>query len=106
MQTYGVRDVERLLRLSPATIRALVAARFVAPTREGNRLRFSFQDLTVFRTAQALLKARVPPRNLVRAMRALKRVADSGQFALDFGAPATKATATKAPAALPGVAAE
>lgn len=85
MTTYGVRDVERLLRLSRSVIRALVAARFVAPARERNRLRFSFQDLTVLRTAQALLRARVPERNVVRAMRAMKRVAESGQFALDFG---------------------
>src|SRR6185312_5579476 len=33
MQSYGVRDVERLLGVSRATVRALVDAGFVAPTR-------------------------------------------------------------------------
>lgn len=86
MQDYGVRDVERLLRLPQSTIRALVRAGFVTPTRGArNSLRFSFQDLVVLRTAQALAKARVPQRRIVRAMVAMRRVAESGQHALDFG---------------------
>ena len=58
---YGVRDVETLLRLSRSTIRSLIAAGFVTPTR-GPRgaWRFSFQDLIVLRTAQALVDANVP----------------------------------------------
>jgi tetratricopeptide (TPR) repeat protein len=104
MEGYGVRDVERLVRLSPATIRALVKAGLVAPARgPGQSLIFSFQDLTVFRTAQALLKARVPPRRLARAMKALRQVAESGQYALDFGneGPAPKVVASAASPVVP-----
>lgn len=74
MDDYGVGDVERLLRLSRATIRALVAAGFVSPTRgPGNSLRFSFQDLIVLRTAQGLAEANVPQRRITRAVRELRR---------------------------------
>jgi tetratricopeptide (TPR) repeat protein len=74
MHQYGVRDVERLLRLSRATIRALVAAGFVTPSRgRRNDWRFSFQDLIVLRTAQALVDARVPQRRITRSLRQLRR---------------------------------
>ena len=74
MRPYGVRDVERLLRLPRSTIRALIAAGFVAPER-GPRgaWRFSFQDLIVLRTAQALFDANVPQRRITRSMRELRR---------------------------------
>jgi len=42
-QHYGVRDVEKLLRLPRRTLRALVAAGFVTPTRGArNAWLFSF----------------------------------------------------------------
>ena len=74
MHPYGVRDVERLLRLPRSTIRSLIAAGFVAPER-GPRgaWRFSFQDLIVLRTAQALAEAKVPQRRITRSMRELRR---------------------------------
>ena len=74
MNSYGVRDVEKLLRLSRSTIRSLIAAGFVTPAR-GPRgaWRFSFQDLIVLRTAQALAHANVPPRRIMRSMRELRR---------------------------------
>ena len=74
MHSYGVRDVEKLLRLSRSTIRSLIAAGFVSPAR-GPRgaWRFSFQDLIVLRTAQALADANVPPRRIMRSMRELRR---------------------------------
>ena len=74
MNSYGVRDVERLLRLSRATIRALIEAGFVSPVRgPRNSYRFSFQDLIVLRTAQALVDARVPQRRITRSVRELRR---------------------------------
>jgi len=112
---YGVEDVERLLGLSRATVRALVASGFVAPERgPRNSLRFSFQDLITLRTAQALSKAEVTPRRITRSLRELRRHlptemplsglrigaegdrvvvkqgaarwnADSGQYLLEFG---------------------
>jgi tetratricopeptide (TPR) repeat protein len=74
MHSYGVRDVEKLLRLPRSTIRALVAAGFVSPGRgPGRTLRFSFQDLIVLRTAQALAQARVPAQRITRSLKALRR---------------------------------
>jgi tetratricopeptide (TPR) repeat protein len=74
MHQYGVRDVEKLLRLSRSTIRALIAAGFVSPAR-GPRSAwlFSFQDLIVLRTAQALADAKVPQRRITKSVRELRR---------------------------------
>jgi tetratricopeptide (TPR) repeat protein len=74
MHDYGVRDVERLLGLSRNTLRSLVKARFVLPTRgPRNSWRFSFQDLIVLRTAKALVAANVPQRRITRALKELRR---------------------------------
>jgi DNA-binding transcriptional MerR regulator len=74
MNAYGVSDVEKLLRLPRATIRAFVAAGFVSPERgPGNALRFSFQDLIVLRTAQALIDAKVPQRRITQSVKELRR---------------------------------
>jgi tetratricopeptide (TPR) repeat protein len=74
MHRYGVRDVEKLLHLPRSTIRALIAAGFVLPTR-GPRSAwlFSFQDLIVLRTAQALADAKVPQRRITKSVRELRR---------------------------------
>jgi tetratricopeptide (TPR) repeat protein len=74
VQQYGVREVEKLLRLPRSTIRALVGAGFVSPARgPRNAWRFSFQDLIALRTAQALVAASVPARRILRSLRALRR---------------------------------
>lgn len=74
MQRYGVREVEKLLQLPRSTIRSLVAAGFVAPSRgPRNAWRFSFQDLIALRTAQALVAARLPARRILQSLRALRR---------------------------------
>ena len=129
---YGIQDVERLLRLPRTAIRAFVAAGFVAPARGArNALRFSFQDLIVLRTAQALAAARVPQRRITRSLKELRRQlpgsmplsglaitavgdrvvvkegagrwqADSGQYLLGFeGDPASGALSVSAPETLP-----
>jgi tetratricopeptide (TPR) repeat protein len=73
MHQYGVRDVEKLLRLSRGAIRSLVAAGFVTPDRgPRNALLFSFRDLIVLRTAQALSSAKIPQRRILRALRELR----------------------------------
>lgn len=71
---YGARDVERLLGLPRSTVRALIQAGFVKPAR-GPRgaWQFSFQDLIVLRTAQALSAAGVPPRRITRSVKELRR---------------------------------
>ena len=74
MQRYGVRDVEKLLRLPRSTIRSMITAGFVKPTRgTRNEWLFSFQDLIVLRTAQALVAANVPGRRITRAVKELRR---------------------------------
>jgi tetratricopeptide (TPR) repeat protein len=74
MHQYGVRDVERLLRLPRSIVRSLVASGFVTPARgPRNAMLFSFQDLIVLRTAQELSAALVPRRRIVRALKELRR---------------------------------
>ena len=74
MRSYSVRDVERVLELSPATTRSLIRAGFVNPERGPRReYRFSFQDLIVLRTARALMQAKVPPKRIRRSLESLRR---------------------------------
>jgi tetratricopeptide (TPR) repeat protein len=73
MDTYSVRDVERVLRLPPSTIRGLIKAGFVEPARGARReYRFSFQDLIVLRAARALMDANVSRRKITRALKELR----------------------------------
>jgi tetratricopeptide (TPR) repeat protein len=74
VRAYSVRDVERVLQLSPATTRSLIRAGFVSPERGPRReYRFSFQDLIVLRTARALLQAKIPARRIHRSLESLRR---------------------------------
>lgn len=74
MQSYSVRDVERVLRLSRSTIRGLIDVGFVKPARGPRReYRFSFQDLIVLRTARALIQAKVPRRRIRRSLEDLRK---------------------------------
>jgi len=71
---YGVREVEKLLRLPLGTLRALVEAGFVSPARGPRRAwLFSFQDLIALKTAQALIDAHVPRPRIIRAVKELRR---------------------------------
>jgi len=74
MRSYSMRDVQRVLRLSPDTTRNLIKAGFVKPARGARReYRFSFQDLIVLRTARALIDAKVPARRIHRSLESLRR---------------------------------
>jgi tetratricopeptide (TPR) repeat protein len=74
MHQYSVRDVERLVNLPRGRIRSLVEAGFVSPTRgPRNAWLFSFQDLILLRTAQALAAAKVPRKRIIRSVAELKR---------------------------------
>ncbi|MGQ0546979.1 MAG: tetratricopeptide repeat protein [Betaproteobacteria bacterium] len=71
---YGVREVVKLLRMPRSTISSLVKAGFVSPARgPRNAWRFSFQDLIVLRTAQALAAAKVPRSRINRSVKELRR---------------------------------
>jgi len=74
MRSYSVRDVERVLRLSPDITRNLVKAGFVRPARGSRReYRFSFQDMIVLRTARALIDAKIPAQRIRRSLASLRR---------------------------------
>jgi tetratricopeptide (TPR) repeat protein len=74
MRSYSVRDVERVLRLSPVTTRSLIRAGFVRPARGPRReYRFSFQDMIVLRTARALIQAKIPANRIRRSLESLRR---------------------------------
>ena len=71
---YGMREVAKLLRMPGSMINSLVKAGFVSPARgPRNSLRFSFQDLIVLRTVQALAAAKVPQKRITRSVRELRR---------------------------------
>jgi tetratricopeptide (TPR) repeat protein len=74
MRSYSVRDVQKVLRLSPSVTRGLIRAGFVKPARGPRRAyRLSFQDLIVLRTARALIDARVPAKRIRRSLERLRR---------------------------------
>jgi predicted Zn-dependent protease len=71
---FGVRDVERMLRMPRSAILGLVRAGFVSPARgPRHEYRFSFRDLIVLRAARALRAANVPSHRITRSLRSLRR---------------------------------
>jgi len=71
---YGLREVVKLLRMPRSTVNSLVKAGFVSPARgPRNALRFSFQDLIVLRTAQALASAKLPAQRITKSLKELRR---------------------------------
>jgi tetratricopeptide (TPR) repeat protein len=74
VQRFGVREVEKLLRLPRRTIHGLIKAGFVSPSRGPRQAYvFSFQDLIVLRTAQALAAANIPARRITKSLKELRR---------------------------------
>lgn len=74
MHKFGVREVAKLLSLPRSTIHGLIKAGFVSPARGPRQAYvFSFQDLIVLRTAQALAAANIPAKRITRSLKALRR---------------------------------
>jgi tetratricopeptide (TPR) repeat protein len=72
MKAYSTREVAGLLGMSAQRVRALVRSGVVAPQEStGGRFSFSFQDLVLLRTAKGLADAKLPPRRIMSALRAL-----------------------------------
>lgn len=62
-----------MLGLPRSIVRGLIDAGFVSPLRGPRReYRFSFQDLVVLRTAQALVEAKLPTARILRSLRRLR----------------------------------
>jgi tetratricopeptide (TPR) repeat protein len=80
MKSYTTRDVAKLLGLSEAQVRSQARVGYLAPDRgPHNGYRFSFQDLVLLRTAKELSDARIPPRRIRRALRALTHDLPAGR---------------------------
>jgi tetratricopeptide (TPR) repeat protein len=80
MKFYTTHDVARLLGWSEAQVRSHARVGYLAPARGArNGYRFSFQDLVLLRAAKALSEARVGPRFVRRALRALARELPAGR---------------------------
>jgi tetratricopeptide (TPR) repeat protein len=80
MKFYTTHDVARLLGWSEAQVRSHARVGYLAPARgPRNGYRFSFQDLVLLRAAKALSEARVGPRFVRRALRALARELPAGR---------------------------
>ena len=73
MSGYTTQDVAKMIGVSSGRLRAYLRAGVLAPER-GTRgeLRFSFQDLLLLRKAEALVKQRIPPLRVRRALRKLR----------------------------------
>lgn len=77
---YTVRDVAKIVGLSPRTVRSYAREGFLAPERGHlGEMRFSFQDLLVLQTAKGLMKARVPASKVRRALARLKAELPGGR---------------------------
>jgi tetratricopeptide (TPR) repeat protein len=72
MKAYSTREVADLLGIPAQRVRALVRSGVVAPQESaGGRFSFSFQDLVLLRTAKGLADAKLPPRRIMSALKAL-----------------------------------
>jgi len=73
LRHFGTAEVSRLADIPIRSVRAMIRARYVSPSRGPRRsLRFSFQDLVLLRTARHLLAAHISPRRVAAALRAIR----------------------------------
>ncbi len=73
MTGYTAREVAEILGLSVRQVRSYARSELLSPARgPRNEYRFSFQDIVVLRAASELLKARVHPRRVRRALHRLR----------------------------------
>jgi len=74
MTHFTTHEVAKALSVPDSKIRSCARAALLAPGRgRGGRLQWSFQDLVLLRTANALLDARIPPRQIRRMIASLRR---------------------------------
>jgi tetratricopeptide (TPR) repeat protein len=72
MKAYTTREVADLLGIPVQRVRWLVHSGVVVPnTGADGRFEFSFQDLVLLRTAKGLADAKLAPRKILSALRAL-----------------------------------
>jgi len=74
ISTFSTREVADLLDSSPERVRRLARSAFIQPGRGPHgRLVFSFQDVSLLRTALKLAAAQIPPRRIRVALNELRR---------------------------------
>jgi tetratricopeptide (TPR) repeat protein len=72
MKAYSTREVAELLSIPTQRVRALARAAGVARNRSARTpYRFTFQDIVLLRTAKGLTEAKLDPRRVWRAIKAL-----------------------------------
>jgi tetratricopeptide (TPR) repeat protein len=79
MSGYTAQEVARMLGLTAGRLRAYIRAGVLAPERGARgEMRFSFQDLLLLRTAEGLVRERIPPARVRRALKKLRaRLSDA-----------------------------
>lgn len=87
MHDYDANDLQRLSGADASAVRSLARAGHIQPVKHAGRLRYSFHDLIIVRTASALRGANVSPRKVNLT---LSRLRDS----LPAGAPLSGVSVT------------
>jgi len=72
MHEFDAKDLKRLFGITTSQIRALIRAGHIRPLKQSGRLRYSFQDLLVLRTAGALRAAKIPTQKINRTLRQIR----------------------------------
>jgi tetratricopeptide (TPR) repeat protein len=72
MHEFDTKDLERLFGVPASQIRSLIRAGHIQPRRARGRLRYSFQDLIVLRTAGTLRAAKIPAQKINRTLRQIR----------------------------------
>jgi len=78
MHEYDTRDMQRLSGAGASAVRSLARAGHINPVRRAGRLRYSFRDLVIVRTANALRGANVPPRKVNSTLSSLRASLPAG----------------------------
>jgi tetratricopeptide (TPR) repeat protein len=69
---FDTKDLKRLFGINASQVRALIRAGHIRPHKQSGRLRYSFQDLLVLRTAGALRAAKIPAQKINRTLRQIR----------------------------------
>ena len=80
MQEYSLADLKRLFGLTPALVRKLSHAGFIAPPKSRGKIPYSFQDLLVLRVAGALKAAKISTPKIVAALEQIRGAIPSGRL--------------------------
>ncbi len=72
MHEFDTKDLKRLFGIPASQVRALIRAGHIRPHKQSGRLRYSFQDLLVLRTAGALRNAKIPAQKINRTLRQIR----------------------------------